>query len=97
MVAVRQERGRAGLGGSQWEGEIMLIQLHHQFKDGHTEMVSQGEWTGNDALRLMIEDAKKSNPPPDGAIWMVCNEKSEKFVWTTTKEETERVIKEDGG
>ncbi len=61
----------------------MLIQLHHQVKDGHTEMMVQIEWTNHKDLRALVGEANMTHPLPKGAQWMVCNEKSEHFVWTT--------------
>ncbi len=58
-----------------------LIQFHHQFKH-HTVMVAQDEFTTHDNLRKTLFQLKTSNPCPEGAIWMMCNEKSEHFTMT---------------
>jgi len=62
----------------------MLWQLHHQFKDGHTEMMSQQEFStvvDNEQFRKFVEKTQQSHPLPEGAIWLACNEGSEHFVW----------------
>jgi hypothetical protein len=70
----------------------MLWQLHHQFKDGHTEFVSQIELGedrnyNNDITRRAIDEAWKNNPPPDGATFVIGNEEWENFVQIDKKEE----------
>ena len=60
----------------------MLIQLHHQFKDGKTDMRAQRDLKTLDDMGLFIREVKKTHPLPDGAIWMACNEKSEHFIMT---------------
>lgn len=62
-----------------------LLQLHWQFKDGHTEMRAQNEfkferWKTNKEFVEWLKEIQKTHPLPDGADWMVCNEKSEYFV-----------------
>lgn len=64
-----------------------LLQIHHEFKEGQlitikTEMVAQTEFTTHENLRQLIAELKISNPLPDGAIWMICNEQSEYFAKT---------------
>ena len=58
----------------------LLIQMHHQFKNGTTVMCSQGAAQNYENL---IEETKISHPLPKNAIWMICNEKSELFIKTT--------------
>ena len=60
----------------------MLHQIHHQFKDGTTEMCTQADINSHDDLKRLVEETKKSHPLPSGAIYMACNEKSEHFVKT---------------
>ena len=74
----------------------MLVQLHHQFRDGHTDMQEQvdlGETVGSRKHQTWLTEALKRHPAPEGAVWMVCNEDSEHFVKcdpnSVTKEETE--------
>ena len=57
-----------------------LIQIHHQFDDGHTEFVIQADVEGHEDLRDVIRDATVRHPLPSGAIWMVCTEGSSHFV-----------------
>ena len=57
----------------------MLMQLHHQFEDGHTEMQSQREIENHDELRKWIRETQETHPLPVSAIWMACNEDSEHF------------------
>ena len=68
----------------------MFWQLHRQFRDGRTEMVVQLELGDKDlygAFRNFTEESKDSHPLPDGAIWMICNEESEYFVWADKSKE----------
>jgi hypothetical protein len=64
---------------------IMLWQIHHQYRDGHTEMVMQGEPKTRDELRAMLEEANIRYPLPEKAIWMWCNENAPEFVVTPSK------------
>ena len=61
----------------------MLMQLHHQFKNGTTEMCAQREIDpchSQKELSAFLKDTEKSHPLPENATWMICNEKSEHFV-----------------
>ena len=63
----------------------MLWQIHHQFKDGHTNFVSQIELgedrdENHDITRKAIQDAWETNPPPEGAVFIIGNEEWEHFV-----------------
>ena len=64
----------------------MLLQLHHQFKYGTTQMCSQREINSSKENEEWIEETKKSHPLPEGAEWMACNEQSEYFVRTRIKD-----------
>ena len=65
----------------------MLYQLHHQFKDGHTEMMAQCDTKEFSSLdreyHLWVAGVMREHPCPEGAQWLVCNEKSEFFEWAT--------------
>lgn len=63
----------------------MLLQLQHQFADGHTEFMSQRETPENDdELRKWVEETKQNHPLPNGAVlWLMCNEKSKFFIFGT--------------
>ncbi len=71
------------------DSEKKLLQVHHEFKDGvvtvRTEMIAQTVFTTQDALRELIAELKISNPLPDSAQWMICNEDSEYFAMTELK------------
>lgn len=58
----------------------MLLQLHHQFKD-HNEFCSQKEINSDEERRGWIKETQVNYPLPDGAQWLVCNEKSEYFLF----------------
>jgi hypothetical protein len=65
----------------------MLWQLHHQFKDGHTEFKSQfsvTEYVG-DTYYKWIKDTMTEFPLPEGAVWIMGNEEWEHFVWQKEK------------
>lgn len=64
----------------------MLIQLHHQFKDGHTEMCVQREVVSISDIEQFVKDTWKSHPPRKGAQFLAVTEKSKHFVWTEKTE-----------
>lgn len=70
----------------------MLYQLHHQFKDGHTDMRAQKSFdlskSRDSDVRNWTKGVQERHPLPDGANWMICDEKSKHFVWAVDKEET---------
>lgn len=62
----------------------MLWQLHHQFKDGHTEFKSQREKTADvsdDEIHKWIRETTAAYPLPEGAQWVMGNEDWEHFMW----------------
>lgn len=65
----------------QAQKERNLIQLHHQFKDGHTEMMAQRDIQNSREMRAFSDELMVAHPLPEGAQWLVCNEKSKYFVW----------------
>jgi hypothetical protein len=65
---------------------MSLTQMHHEFKDGHTEFMAQRKIESNDELREWAHEVNKRHPLPEGAQWLFCEEDSFHFV-TTTKEE----------
>ena len=71
----------------------MLIQVHHQFRNGMTRMCSQGDPQNQKELEILLKETAKSHPLPENAQWMWCNEDAKEFVGTT-KEEIERLEKE---
>lgn len=63
--------------------KTIILQLHHQFRDDTTQFVSQKEFafpTPWDMERGWIEEAQADYPLPLGAIWMICDEHSDRFV-----------------
>lgn len=67
----------------------MLYQIHHQHKKtGKTSMKAQFEVKEgekyHDLFRQAFDGLDESHPlPDDNWQWLVCNEKSEDFVWAT--------------
>lgn len=61
----------------------MLLQFHHQFRDGRTEMKAQKRINNHAELRAYIKEINKSHPLPKGVIWMWCEEGSKHFLMTT--------------
>jgi len=60
----------------------MLYQLHWQFKDGTTEIMAQGSPSDPKEMQEWVRETTKEHPLPEGAKWLMCNEKSKHFVWT---------------
>ena len=59
----------------------MLYQLHWQWiKNGKTDFRSQREINSTEEMKAFVKEMNKEQPPPESAIWLVCNEKSEYFV-----------------
>ena len=63
----------------------MLYQLHWQFigvggKTEKTEMRAQKEIKNIVEMKEWQEDVEERNPLPEGAVWMMCGEKSKHFV-----------------
>lgn len=57
-----------------------MLQLHHQLKNGHVKVMVQREDPRDNAeLREWIKETNQTYPLPEGAIWLLCNEKSEHF------------------
>jgi hypothetical protein len=62
-----------------------IWQIHHEFKDGTTEMCAQRELESEDDMRQFFEDVKVSHPLPEGAKgWLIVPEDSPQF-WVTEK------------
>jgi hypothetical protein len=58
----------------------MLVQLHHQFKDGTTICRAQRDVTGSEELAAFVKETIESDPLPEGAGWIACLEGSPFFV-----------------
>jgi len=59
----------------------MLHQIHHQFKDGRTEMCEQRDINSYRELIKFADDVKKSHPLPENAMYIFCEE-GDKHFWT---------------
>jgi len=60
-----------------------LLQMHHQRMDGTTEMIAQREIDSPKEHMAWMKELWESHPPPDGCVWLACNERSRHFVMTT--------------
>jgi len=58
-----------------------LVQIHHQFPDGHIEMVRQCECSGLDALTRVMGEVKHYHQLPEEAQWLFVMEGSKHFVY----------------
>ena len=65
-------------------GEMAVIQFHHEFPDGHTQMCFQGEVIGHHEMATLFEQNAPNHPLPAGAKWLVVEEDSPLF-WKTLK------------
>jgi hypothetical protein len=57
----------------------ILYQLHHEFKDGTTDMCAQKEWVDGPDFERFLTEVKASHPLPEGAQWLVVPEDSPRF------------------
>ncbi len=64
-----------------------LLQLHWQFKDGHTEMKSQTDADIQKEIKKWVLETKLEYPLPEDAKWLMCNEESEHFLWAVVGKE----------
>lgn len=65
------------------EEKEIVVQLHHQFKNGKTDMCLQKKINTDDKsqeLKRLVEDARISHPLPNDAKWLVVEEGSSLFV-----------------
>ncbi len=62
----------------------MIVQIHHQFKNGETKFCGQKNITGdfNRGLDKFRKKLAKSHPLQGGAKWLICSNKSKDFVET---------------
>ena len=65
----------------------MLWQLHHQFRDGHTEMRGQRDINTHDEMRTFVEEMQQGHPLPENVLWLVCKKGSEYFWMKGNKNE----------
>jgi len=66
----------------------MLIQFHHQFEDDHTDFVAQTEFKSSEDTQEYIQKLKISHPLPINARWMMCTERSKRFMKTHANRDT---------
>jgi len=64
------------------EDQLMLLQIHHQFEDGHTDFIAQREMSSHDDTRAWMNEIWETDPPPMCAQFMFCLEGSKHFVKT---------------
>ncbi len=58
---------------------MALLQIHHQFKDGTTNMCAQREINSHSEVMKFMEDTEISHPLPEDAHYLCCDEKSKHF------------------
>ena len=58
-----------------------LMQIHHQFRDGRTDMVRQLECESLDELAAACRECAETHPLPKGAQWLFCEEGAKQFVY----------------
>ena len=58
----------------------MIIQFHHQFRDGKTEMQRQQNIETRQELKKALKEVNEKFPLPKNAIWMWCEIGSPYFV-----------------
>ena len=61
-----------------WKPEI--LQLHHQFRDGHTDFCRQFTVTRPGQVHEVIRETQASHPVPEGAQWLLCWEGAPQFL-----------------
>ena len=66
--------------------EPRLYQIHFQFND-RTEMVEQALIHSKREMDDWVNRVESEKPLPEGATWMICNEKSKHFVMTIGDED----------
>lgn len=68
------------------EEKEIVVQLHHQFRKGETDMCLERKINTDDKsqeLKRLVEDARISHPLPNDAKWLVVEEGSSLFVKET--------------
>ena len=63
----------------------MIYQIHHEFKDGTTEMMCQFEVKNgfsSDDFRAIMKETREAHPLPGGAQWLLLEESDPRF-WVT--------------
>ena len=80
---------------------MRLVQLQHQYRDGTRDFVAQNEFESlgaNRDFQSWVDDVRSRHPLPDGAQWLVVDEKSKCFFYQAAEsdDETEAVEAEVG-
>jgi len=58
----------------------MILQMHWQHMDGHYEFKAQADVDPDtEAMIDWARDVQKQHPPPDGTIWLMCDENAPMF------------------
>lgn len=70
----------------------MLMQLHHQFPDGHSEFVAQSEFLGDaEANQRALEEwaagVGERHPLPPNCKWLMVPESSLRFAMAPAEDE----------
>lgn len=71
----------------------MLVQLQQEHPDGTRDgFVAQAEFEEyspdtQDKFRAWLADVRSRHPLPDGARWLVVNERSKYFFWAAPQSE----------
>jgi len=58
----------------------MLMQLHHQYKDGHTDFCAQRDVDTISDIEVFAAGTMRHHPLPADAVWMACTKGSKYFV-----------------
>lgn len=66
---------------------MTLIQMHHQYRNGHRDFISQKEINNADEHRRWMKELWESDPPPKNAIWMACTKNSKHFIMTSADDQ----------
>ncbi len=57
-----------------------IVQIHHQFENGHTEFIAQREISSNKEINKWIGKLWETDPSPMCSQFMVCTEGSPYFL-----------------
>jgi len=60
----------------------MIWQLHHQYRDGRTDMIAQKDFNESNKSEypIWVREIVDKYPLLENAQWLACNEQSECFV-----------------
>lgn len=63
----------------------MLLQIHFEFADGHTEFVEQNFVEDEESARHWINDVLRAHDLPGGAKWVILTQDSPHFILQASK------------